>query len=572
MASEAKRGLLRIGSNYVRLFSGFIVGLVLVPLQISWYGMEAFGLMSLVLGAVGLSAALSEMMRNSMVREMGTAYHSGDERRFLGVYNSALGLSALVVVVTGVLLGLLGLWLVGGLGVSGSLRRAAVLMLAAEGGTWLVMIALAPINNQYALRERFLEENLWTIVYRSNYLIAALFVRYGLGVVEPVRALELFVVLSPMLGVAVQSLMAGRMVASDRRLVPRPGLMNRGDSRRVLGGFAFNGMTTLGYLSFETLPRFVTSAFQGVWVNGVFALAFNFVSYTRTMSLGMNGGLDAVSARVSSGRSTMSLASLCRHATRLHAFSVMPCVVLLVVLMGPLLELWVGRRVTPRAVAMPLAVSLAWILLPQVAIRSITDAWVRLLYGAGYVRRYAWMMMVGGLLNVGVTWVGYTMLREPSPIGVGGVVPTGSLGVAVMAWGYDWWGVRWQALVLTGVYGVLQLGVFPWVTGRCLGLSAWQVVRPIGRPAAAAVLASPALLLSWVGGAWWLLASVGAYGLVYAVCAWWIVLTGDERARIEGALRRRVGPRVGWEAVSVPAEVSAAQRELRLEADEVVNP
>ena len=56
MASEAKRGLGRIASNYVRLLSGFVVGLALVPLQISWYGMEAFGLLSLVFGAVGMSA------------------------------------------------------------------------------------------------------------------------------------------------------------------------------------------------------------------------------------------------------------------------------------------------------------------------------------------------------------------------------------------------------------------------------------------------------------------------------------------------------------------------------------
>ncbi len=572
MASEAKRGLLRIGSNYVRLFSGFLVGLVLVPLQLSWYGMEAFGLLSLVFGAVGVSAAFSEMLRNSMIREMGAAFHSGEERRFLGVYNSALGLSGVAALATGIMAALMGWWLLQGLGVTASLRWAAILMLVAEGGTWVVMIALAPINNQYALRERFVEENFWTTLHRSNYLIAALFVRYGLGVVEPVRAFELFVFFSPLMGVAVHLVMAARMVASDRRLVPRPGLINRADSRRVLGGFVFNGMTTLGYLSFETLPRFVTSAFQGVWLNGLFSLAFTFVSYTRTMSLGMNGGLDAVAARVSSGRSTMSLASLCRHATRLHAFTVMPCVVLLVVLMGPLLESWVGRRLSPREAALPVAVSLGWILLPQVAIRSITDAWVRLLYGAGYVRRYAWMMMAGGVVNLVFTWLGYTMLPEASPIGVAGVVPVGSLGVPVVLWGYDWWGVRWQALVLTGVYGVLQLGVFPWVTGRCLGLSAWEVVRPIVRPMVAAALASPALMLAWLGGAWWLLAAAGAYGVVYAVVASRIVLTRDERSRIVGVLRRRVGPKIGWEPASVPAEVSAAQRELRLEADEVINP
>ena len=48
MASEAKRGILRIVPNYVRLLATLALGLVLLPVVVSWLGLEAFGLISLV--------------------------------------------------------------------------------------------------------------------------------------------------------------------------------------------------------------------------------------------------------------------------------------------------------------------------------------------------------------------------------------------------------------------------------------------------------------------------------------------------------------------------------------------
>ena len=48
MPSEAKRAVVRIGANYIRLFIALAVGVVLTPLLFAWLGKDGFGLISLL--------------------------------------------------------------------------------------------------------------------------------------------------------------------------------------------------------------------------------------------------------------------------------------------------------------------------------------------------------------------------------------------------------------------------------------------------------------------------------------------------------------------------------------------
>ena len=71
MPSEAKRGLVRIAANYLRLISTLALGLILVPLLIGWIGLRGFGLISLVVVSVGLAGVVRELISQSMIREIG---------------------------------------------------------------------------------------------------------------------------------------------------------------------------------------------------------------------------------------------------------------------------------------------------------------------------------------------------------------------------------------------------------------------------------------------------------------------------------------------------------------------
>ncbi|MCH2136955.1 MAG: hypothetical protein MK101_10310, partial [Phycisphaerales bacterium] len=76
MASEALRGLVRIGSNYTRLLATLVFGILLVPLLASWLGADALGLFLFLIAQAGLAAIFQDIMRTSLIRELAAAWHT----------------------------------------------------------------------------------------------------------------------------------------------------------------------------------------------------------------------------------------------------------------------------------------------------------------------------------------------------------------------------------------------------------------------------------------------------------------------------------------------------------------
>lgn len=555
MATEAVRGLVRIASNYFRLIFSLGMGLVIVPLQLSYFGTESFGLINVIVGAVGLTVLVEEGLRNSMVRELGAAYHSDDPQRFLAAYNSGVKLSVRIAAISALIIAALWPIVVFVLNIRPDLLRAAQLMLLAEGVNWIIFTLTSPANNMYMVRERFLEDNVWLMLRKANYLIAIGIVAIHPGMGDPIRAFEWYVVVAPLLGIIVQALATARIVLQDRRLIPNIALATPEHQRALWGQYGHNFRVITAYGLYELGPRFIINIFFGLIGNSIATLAFQIMSYMRQVSSGMNVGLDAVSARVSSGRSTMSLAELTRHSTRLHAFSVMPCLAILIIMVEPLLRLWIGAKIENPDRHIPTIAFMGKIFLLQIVVRSISDAWIRILYGAGYIDRFSRTMLIGGTIAPVLTVAGLLAFRsEP-------------------------WALYIPAIVLTIVYSIFHFVFLPGAVARVLGVRTPQVLRPIVRPTVAAALASPVLIAArlWITNwtIWHVLGVFVAYGLVYAVASWWIVLTRDERRRFGGAFFRRARRLTGapTQATSEPTpEVSAAQRVLRLEADEVINP
>ena len=79
MSNEARRGLVRILSNYTRLLITLALGLLVVPLTLNWLGDEAFGLITLLGANIGLAGIFRQIIQMSLIRELGQAYHADDE-------------------------------------------------------------------------------------------------------------------------------------------------------------------------------------------------------------------------------------------------------------------------------------------------------------------------------------------------------------------------------------------------------------------------------------------------------------------------------------------------------------
>jgi O-antigen/teichoic acid export membrane protein len=284
----------------------------------------------------------------------------------------------------------------------------------------------------------------------------------------------------------------------------------------------------------------------GVVGNGVFEVAHRLVSYVRMTATGTSFGLDATSVRLSSDSAPHSTRGLLYHSTRIQSLVALPAALIVILLAEPLLHLWIGRQLEDPAGTIPAAVIIVRVLAVAVMARAISEAWTLILYGAGYVRRYAPLVLAGGLT---------------SPL-LGGLLlvalPTGPDFYAP-AIGY--------AVVMTGVHFFM----LPAIGASCLSLRYADMFAPLLRSTIATAVCSPLLIVPCALIDDWSLMKLGVtcgvFGAVYAIVCWFVVLSPAERKRFGGAaLRRSPLPLAGGRATpaddgdAAPAEAPAEQK------------
>ncbi len=156
MVSEAKRGLIRIVANYTRVISVVVLGLLLVPMLLQAAGNDGWALIALLGSTIGLASMAQEIVRSSLIRELGSVYHGGDGStgtdQFRQVYNSALAISAVIAGLAVVAFAVL--WFVVALlDISNDLLPAARWLVVAKGAETFVLLLLAAPFNMYKVTE-----------------------------------------------------------------------------------------------------------------------------------------------------------------------------------------------------------------------------------------------------------------------------------------------------------------------------------------------------------------------------------------------------------------------------------
>jgi O-antigen/teichoic acid export membrane protein len=522
MASEAALGAIRVCSNYARQVLSLAANLVLVAVLVSWLGSEGFGLTVLISAAVGLAAMVEEVMRGSLIRELGSAYHGGCEAHFARVYNSAWVLSGIAAVLGGATFALLMVCLAV-FNIPEHLLSAARLMVACEGALTVAMILLAPASNMLRVCERFVIDNLLVLGRRVAQLVAAIVLFKVVQITEVSTGLKAFYIAHTAFGGVVVLVGASLILFSSPMFKPAPWRATRGTLAEILKTFSWNSGVIVAMNLYERTASVLMNLLFGLFGNTVFGLALILTSHVRMLSVGVNSGLDAAATRVAHGRSDVSLAAFARSYTMLHALTSIPGAVLLFVLGRPLVDLWIGSRVEDPARMLPLVAALTLILLVPVLARSISDCWVQILYGAGYVRRFAPALLVGGIVHP-LTGLGlYLMLPDNMKFYA-------------------------PAVAYAVVFTAFHMVVLPAVGASLLGLRMRDLISPILRPLLLSVIGAPTLFL----GQWWfaewtalrLLTVVGAFCAVYV--GLFVATAGPaERSLLWGPLRRARGFRQG---------------------------
>ena len=520
MPSEKRKGIYRIGTNYGRLIATMAMGIATVPLQIKWLGMEGFGLIGLVGSSVGIGRMLQDMMRSSMVRELGDAWHKREEGNFHQSYAAAFLVSALVTILTAVVFtGII--FILPYLDIPKNWIWPAQWVTICSGISTCVIVLFAPTINMIVVRENFFWHNLWTVLRRSAFLIATIIPFLIMNVTELPEGLKIFGYIVLLVNVVSTLALVIGYVLYDHRMLPTCMGSTKEAMKKVAGTFGWNSGVVGAMNLHERVANFIMNYFFGLWGNAVFSLALRLVSYIRMASLGLTFGLDSVSARISTTEDQSSLQSMFRHSTRMLGFVAFPAMVVVFFLAEPLLRMWVGRSVENPIEVLPATEILVKIMVIGLACRAVSDGWMKLFYGAGHIRKYAPYIFAGGLLNPILSVLLILLLPKSAQY-------TG------------------PAVAYSLVFIVVHMFLMPQVTAESVGLTLGKILRPSVRPLLIAIIAAPSLfvadlvstteLINWAG----VIAGVACYGFVYALASWWILLSTQERNGVQRLLRKAI--------------------------------
>lgn len=536
MSSEAKRGILRISCNYARLFTTLLIGVALVPLTVAWLGDDAFGLISFLGANLGLAMLVRQIIQQSLVRELAAAYHAG-EPGMQRLYPAICRISAYAALLTALSF-LAVAFALPLFSIPDMLRRAAFWFVITQGAQSVVVVYLAPVLNMYLVAERFIGYSVWFVAVRVCNLISVLVLGYMVTIRDPALGLVLHGILWSSLSILGYLAATVHMVRLDPRLRPTLRRPAPDATREVMGTFSWNSAVQIALNLHEQIPQFFLNLGIGTAANAAWGIGFRLVAYIRMVTTGMQFGSDAVSARLASSdnpeESRRRLQALTILQTRLTGLVSMPAGVGVILYAFPILHFWVGRQLEDYDTVMGMGVWMARLLSLALAARAVSDTWMLVLYGAGFVRRYAPLVITGGIVAPILALI--IMLTVPAP-----------------------WKFIGPAAGYTSAFLILHLFGIPVITARCLHISAMRLLLSLVRPllvttaAAAAglgvlaangrlgdlsLLSTPTRAAGDAIDPVLMLASIGVFGLIYAPLAFFFILGPSERNRLTGAARR----------------------------------
>lgn len=512
--SEAVRGIVRIVSNYVRLVSTFLIGLIFARLALG-FGNEAYGLILLIGVGTGLLGMIDEVVNWSMIRELGAAYHAGEVRQFRAVFSSAFVVCLGAGVLT--LLAFSLLWLaLPLLEISPRLLPAAGWYVLFSAVQTFVRILAAPARNMYMISERWLTLNFWEVSSRALDL-AAVALTYQFAEPHPEAQVVWYGFLTNLLAMAQVLLASLLIVWMDPKLRMVPRLISRHWMTTLVKTGGWNTSVSLAMNLGNRTDAIIMNKFFGTNGNVIFGLGLQTSAYARMIAQGVIVGIDAAATRISTLSGASAIRNLINYTARLNAAVAFPAGLGCFFLVEPFLHWWVGRNLQAPETQIPQIVNITRILIIAITVRSISDGWTRVLYGAGHIRTYAPLVFIGALFN---------------PF----------LSVALL-WKYPTWYTA-PAWAHTGLFFVFHWLILPWVYRHYLQIGLRDTILPLVRPAIASLICSP--LLVWAcfnlqpGDLRGLIIVFLAYIVCYVPVSWLIILSSAERQRAINAVVRRL--------------------------------
>jgi len=536
LKTEAAHNFIRIIANYARLGIGLALGLLFVPFTLKWIGNDGLGLIILLGAGSGLAGMFREITNRAAVRELAAAMHSGDEDRFRTVFNSSLVVSALAAGIATVLFIAVAL-AIPLLNIPAHLIPAGRILIASQGAYLVIATLLSPIFNMLIVREHFVSYNLWSLLERCGLLISAVLLAKVFKVTNVAQAIAWMGILCAALNLVTFLIPVIRLIASDPRLLPNFRFARRASVLEIFSTLKWYVVVETASSLHERVGQFIVAHYFTSSVgSNVWGIALQFVSYVRQATQGVTFGLDSVAARLSKD-GPGQLKALIHHSTRMHGLVAIPAGLTVFVLADPLIHLWIGTRIQNPDQMLPAIITTVKIMGLALTGRAISDGWMMILYGAGHIRRYAPLVLMGGIANPVLSVLLIVLLPKftslPAPLST--TVPPQDNPLLLV-----------PPLVFCAVFTAVHFFILPAIAARCLSIRYRDLFIPLWRPAVASALSAPVLFflpafLSMRGvHSLLMLVTTGiVFAAIYGAAAGTLVLTATERERFVWSRIRR---------------------------------
>lgn len=477
---------LRVISNYLRLFTTFVTGVLVIRL-VAEIGPSALVVYLLIVAGTGIAYLFKIVVQESVIPILGLNYDEMQPRGFASVYwvvTLASGVAALfALMIFAVIFSMHGTFDTGALSVNAfgvALGAGAVRTLASALAT--------PALNGILVTGRVVHYNALVALERLVDLAAVLVVFWlwqGKG--EEAQA-SAFFILSAMSYVCVQGISYHVATRIDGRFRIRPAKIGSADLSWVGGIFGWNTALVVAFLLYLRFSTFVVNANFGQAETLVLGLVFMLIGYQRQIAMGLVIGLDAMMSRLVGTGSVGAQLMVVRSTWVQSVFSFFS-LVLLVIWAPEIFSLWLGQSLSGSDWDLAWTVELFRIMAIGILARSLSESWMKFLSGKGKVGQFARYILIGGIINAAVLiWIALV----------------GSTGREAL---------RMIAISYAVLHLIVHLGILPIVMVREFELPVKLFVLSVCLPGLAAIisgLTASAIMYAWPG----VLMQTAALGLI----------------------------------------------------------
>lgn len=460
---------LRVLSNYLRMAVTVVLSLWLVRIFVH-LSPGVYAVVVLVATSSGLAGMLKEMVRGTMIPELGLAYHGKDREGFATVYSSAFVLSA-IAGLFGVIVLALVYWSLNSFSIAPELAGGAGALLLTRMVSTFVSILLAPAQNLLPVTGRNGLHNTYQAIERAAELAAVLLAILIAGSSHAEVLVQFaWISMVTLSAVSVAWAIHGGLAPG----FPRFGLVKAGALRGIAKTIGWNGFVVASFNLFMRFDVFFMNIYFGIAGTFAFGLASQLLSYSRQLTMGLVQGFDASVARlVSKGGATSRDARLAlAKMDGLQALTIFASSAFLVLNAPAIFRFWLGSAVAADEAVLQQIVTTFQLMVPGIVARSLSEGWMKYLSGAGAVRRYAPYLLIGALLNPPLVLLLAYALPGPAAF-------------------------YCAAIAFSALMMLSQLVVLPVVLARALGEGVLQVFRPFAMPLVVVATGVAANLAAW---------------------------------------------------------------------------